>query len=313
VGGHKVARPIGSLEEYMNIRNSPGQVVTVQMARGGDERAKLRLAQFNYSGHYPDGIVKGNKLPSMAFGFDVDEPDEFQRIASLLVNDGQLTVLGNQLGLLMLERSARQGGHAVFKREAGKTILENQVRIAMALGCEMDTNTHDINRVYFTTTGSAEDLLFVSQELFTDGYDEATVAEEARVLARREEYHLERLPEGAHNANKHFRPSPSPVPSTGEGSVCHPLTQGERPNEVSEGNMPTLPIKGEVAQSAGGGLPLSYLGIEYTQIISKYWELFNDGNEPSEGDRNVKTFELAMALRPICEFNAEKLMQVIPR
>lgn len=77
--------------------------------------------------------------------------------------------------------------------------------------------------------------------------------------------------------------------------------------------MPTLPIKGEVAQSAGGGLPLSYLGIEYTQIISKYWELFNDGNEPSEGDRNVKTFELAMALRPICEFNAEKLMQVIPR
>lgn len=60
----------------------------------------------------------------------------------------------------MLERSARQGGHAVFEREKGKTVPRDQVRIATMLKCEMDTSAHDINRVYFTTTSDDEDLLF---------------------------------------------------------------------------------------------------------------------------------------------------------
>ena len=82
----------------------------------------------------------------------------------------------------MLERSARQGGHAVCKREMGKTILENQVRIATMLKCEMDTSAHDINRVYFTSSAEPDDLLFLSPELFQDAYDEAAVDEFRDVL-----------------------------------------------------------------------------------------------------------------------------------
>ena len=89
-----------------------------------------------------------------------------------------------KFGLLMLERSARQGGHAVFKREMGKTILENQVRIATMLECEMDTSAHDINRVYFTTSSDGEDLLFLSPRLFQDAYDEATVLLKPRCSKR---------------------------------------------------------------------------------------------------------------------------------
>ena len=55
-----------------------------------------------------------------------------------------------------------------------------------------------------------------------------------------------------------------------------------------------------------------YNGVLFSDIIEKYWELFNDGNEPEEGDRNVLTFELAVTIRSICGYSAERLMQVIP-
>ena len=55
-----------------------------------------------------------------------------------------------------------------------------------------------------------------------------------------------------------------------------------------------------------------YNGILFTEIIKKYWELFNDGKEPVEGDRNALTFELAVTIRSICGYSLEKMMAVIP-
>ncbi|WP_259319007.1 hypothetical protein [Segatella copri] len=198
--GHKVARSITSEEEYKQLRGSNEQKANLRLARAGNDAAKRRLVQFNYSGHYPQGVVKGMKLPSGAFGFDMDEPEAFAKAAQLLLKEP------DKYGLLMLERSARQGGHAVFEREKGKTVLENQVRIATMLKCEMDTSAHDINRVYFTTSSDGEDLLFLSPRLFKDEYDEAAVAAEGKVLEERERYGQEELPEGAHKANKHYEP-----------------------------------------------------------------------------------------------------------
>ena len=61
------------------------------------------------------------------------------------------------------------------------------------------------------------------------------------------------------------------------------------------------------------GVPeVGYRGIPYTSIIKKYWELFNDGKEPVEGDRNALTFELAVTIRSICGYSLEKMMAVIP-
>ncbi|MBQ9523849.1 MAG: hypothetical protein IJR69_01845 [Bacteroidaceae bacterium] len=50
----------------------------------------------------------------------------------------------------------------------------------------------------------------------------------------------------------------------------------------------------------------------YKDIIRKYWELFNGGKEPVEGDRNALTFELAVTIRSICGYSLEKLMAVVP-
>ena len=55
-----------------------------------------------------------------------------------------------------------------------------------------------------------------------------------------------------------------------------------------------------------------YNGMLFKDIIGKYWELFNDGKVPTDGDRNSLTFELTVTLRHICGFSLERLMQVIP-
>ena len=56
----------------------------------------------------------------------------------------------------------------------------------------------------------------------------------------------------------------------------------------------------------------TYNGMAFTEIIAKYWELYNGGKVPTVGDRNALTFELAVTIRSICGYDLEQLMQVIP-
>ena len=295
--GHKVARSITSEEEYKQLRGSNEQKANLRLARAGNDAAKRRLVQFNYSGHYPQGVVKGMKLPSGAFGFDMDEPEAFAKAAKLLLKEP------DRYGLLMLERSARQGGHAVFEREKGKTVLENQVRIATMLKCEMDTSAHDINRVYFTTTSDDEDLLFLSPRLFKDEYDEAAVAAEGKVLEERERYGQEELPEGAHKANKHYEPWKEEFKKDSQGVF---KGQEFKNSRISSSAASTA------AASAASAAQDNYLGIPYREIIKKWWQLYNDGQEPMRSNRNTLTFELAVNLRHICGFDRNLLAQIIP-
>ena len=288
--GHKVARSITSQEEYKLIRGSYEQKANLRLAREGNDGAKRRLVQFNYSGHYPQGVVKGMKLPSQAFGFDLDDKQDFEKAAKLMLKEPE------KYGLLMLERSARQGGHAVCKREMGKTILENQVRIAKMLECEMDTSAHDINRVYFTTSADADDLLYLSPELFKDDYDEAAVAAEGKVLEEREKYGQEELPPGAHKANKHYKPW-----------LENLVEKSQNPQPAS-----TSPSPSTFTSSPSSATSTDYLGIPYSEIISKWWQMYNDGHEPVRSNRNTLTFELAVNLRHICGFDRSLMAQIIP-
>ena len=300
--GHKVARSITSEKEYKQLRGSNEQKANLRLARAGNDAAKRRLVQFNYSGHYPQGVVKGMKLPSGAFGFDMDEPEAFAKAAKLLLKEP------DKYGLLMLERSARQGGHAVFEREKGKTVLENQVRIATMLKCEMDTSAHDINRVYFTTTSDDEDLLFLSPRLFKDEYDEAAVAAEGKVLEERERYGQEELPEGAHKANKHYEPWKEEFKKDSPGVFKGQEFKNSRIS-TSAASASTASTSSTSTTSAAQD---NYLGIPYGEIIKKWWQMYNDGQEPMRSNRNTLTFELAVNLRHICGFDRNQLAQIIP-
>ena len=306
--GHKVARSITSEEEYKQLRGSNEQKANLRLARAGNDAAKRRLVQFNYSGHYPQGVVKGMKLPSGAFGFDMDEPEAFAKAAKLLLKEP------DKYGLLMLERSARQGGHAVFEREKGKTVLENQVRIATMLKCEMDTSAHDINRVYFTTTSDGEDLLFLSPRLFKDEYDEAAVAAEGKVLEERERYGQEELPEGAHKANKHYEPWKEEFKKDSQGVFKGQEFKNSRisTSATSASAASTSSTASTAAASTTSAAQDNYLGIPYGEIIKKWWQMYNDGQEPMRSNRNTLTFELAVNLRHICGFDRNLLAQIIP-
>ena len=321
--GHKVARSITSEEEYRKIRGSYEQKANLRLAREGNDGAKRRLVQFNYSGHYPQGVVKGTKLPSRAFGFDLDDKQDFEKAAKLMLQEPE------KYGLLMLERSARQGGHAVCKREMSKTILENQVRIAKMMECEMDTSAHDINRVYFTTSADADDLLYLSPELFKDDYEEAAVAAEGKVLEEREKYGQEELPPGAHKANKHYKPWLEKIE---EKALDSQKNLGNQENQKSLENQmnsqkvqasqnPQNPSKNQAqpasasyssSSSSSSSSSNDYLGIPYSEIIQKWWQMYNDGHEPVRSNRNTLTFELAVNLRHICGFDRNLMAQVIP-
>ena len=327
--GHKVARSITSQEEYKLIRGSYEQKANLRLAREGNDGAKRRLVQFNYSGHYPQGVVKGTKLPSRAFGFDLDDKQDFEKAAKLMLQEPE------KYGLLMLERSARQGGHAVCKREMGKTILENQVRIAKMLECEMDTSAHDINRVYFTTSADADDLLYLSPELFKDDYEEAAVAAEGKVLEEREKYGQEELPPGAHKTNKHYKPWLENLEEKALNSQKNLENQeslenqkNQNQSQKSQGNQqnpqkvqsPQNPFKNQAQPTSASPSSASsssqssndYLGIPYSEIISKWWQMYNDGHEPVRSNRNTLTFELAVNLRHICGFDRSLMAQIIP-
>lgn len=325
--GHKVARSITSQEEYKLIRGSYEQKANLRLAREGNDGAKRRLVQFNYSGHYPQGVVKGTKLPSRAFGFDLDDKQDFEKAAKLMLQEPE------KYGLLMLERSARQGGHAVCKREMGKTILENQVRIAKMLECEMDTSAHDINRVYFTTSADAGDLLYLSPELFKDDYEEAAVAAEGKVLEEREKYGQEELPPGAHKANKHYKPWLENEEEKALGSQMNQANlknqsqknQGNQQNsqKVQSSQNPQNSSKNQAqptsaslssssSSSSTSSISKDYLRIPYSEIISKWWQMYNDGHEPMRSNRNTLTFELAVNLRHICGFDRNLMAQIIP-
>ena len=310
--GHKVARSITSEEEYKQLRGSNEQKANLRLARAGNDAAKRRLVQFNYSGHYPQGVVKGMKLPSGAFGFDMDEPEAFAKAAKLLLKEP------DKYGLLMLERSARQGGHAVFEREKGKTVLENQVRIATMLKCEMDTSAHDINRVYFTTTSDDEDLLFLSPRLFKDAYDEAAVAAEGKVLEERERYGQEELPEGAHKANKHYEPWKEEFKKDSQGVFKGQEFKNSRIStsatsaSAASASAASASAASTSSTSTTSAAQDNYLGIPYGEIIKKWWQMYNDGQEPMRSNRNTLTFELAVNLRHICGFDRNQLAQIIP-
>ena len=71
----------------------------------------------------------------------------------------------------------------------------------------------------------------------------------------------------------------------------------------------------EVLKSCGPckkNFPSDYHGIPFTDILKKYWEVNNQGFEPTEGDRDTLTYQLACDLRHICGKNFEWLDQVIP-
>ena len=162
--GHKEARPVTNREEYLALRNGGEQRAIVAAVRAGDERQKSRLVQMNYSClPNDDGTLKGTKRIGNTVGMDIDhiKPEDMQPLRERIIQKK------DELGLRMLELSARaQGYHLVFKRRPELSQVENLEWVSKLLNVEFDKGAKDITRVFFTTTGSGGDLIYLDDAIF---------------------------------------------------------------------------------------------------------------------------------------------------
>ena len=258
-GGAKFMRPIHSREEYLQSRNTEKQQQTLAAVRSGDENRKSQLVQMNYSClPNDDGTLKGSKRMSTTVGMDIDHiaPEDMPKVKEHILQKKA------ELGLLMMEESARGGGyHLVFRRRPELDQVGNLKWASELLEVAYDAQAKDITRVFFTTTEN--ELVYLDDEIF-----EINVA-------------------------------PSQCCSSNHANTD--ITDGT--DNPSNPNNPCSVAYDPEAR---------YNGVLIKDIIAKYWELFNGGKEPVEGDRNALTFELAATIRSICGYSLEKLMQVIP-
>ena len=304
--------------------------------------------------------LKGCKSPSMSVGMDVDFDPSAPDYEEMMEKAPEMVLSKKEeLGLLMLERSARKGYHLVFRRHfmdglAEGKILENQeINLKWAselLGVKFDEAAKDITRVFFSTTASEEDLLFLDDALFeqtapnienlavsgssTNGSSangsaangssangSAANGSAANGSAANGSAASGSAANGSSAngsaANGSAASGSSTSGSSTNGSAANGSTAGkENPSNSAEASQKSANAQqASNAQNPANASNISplYNGIPYSEIISKYWELYNFGKLPTMGDRNVKTFELAVTLRAICNYSLPQLEAVIPR
>ena len=253
-GGAKFMRPIHSREEYLSLRNGGEQIPLMKRIRAGEEQLKTELVQMNYSClPNEDGSLKGSKTMSTTVGMDIDHipKDEMQTVRERILSKK------DELGLLMLEESARGGGyHLAFKRRPDLSQETNLKWASDLLGVEFDKGAKDITRVFFSTTEA--ELIYLDDGIFD----------------------VSAAPKANHR---------------GQAPQC-PASRAQM--DASPHDSPQFPTH--------------YHGIPFKEIIKKYWEVNNRGFEPTQGDRDTLTYQLACDLRHICGRNFEWLDQVIP-
>ena len=295
VGGEKHCRPIKNLEALKAACNTEENIRNWNdYRRTGEDRFKHALVQVCYNCQVPEGgLLKGCKTVSPFFFYDIDcrDREECRRIIS------QLLQMKEELGLVEVAESASYGVHAVARRMPGHTILESQVRVSVMTQTEMDTNNKENNRVVFHGPIDAETTPLLDEVLFTESLSDEEAAAEYLHLKEREAQGQEEVPPGAKKANKHYRP----WEETGMSDV-----RVKTDDAVSQSS--NVSPQTSVAYDPEA----KYNGVLFRDIIAKYWELFNDGKEPVDGDRNVLTFELAVTLRSICGYSLEKMLTVVP-
>ena len=250
--------------------------------------------QFNYNDLLPDGVLKGCKHPSSTFAHDIDCGDAQEQVR---LKD-EILALKDEIGLLELSGSARYGLHAVCRRQPGRTVRECQYAISMATHTEYDTNARGLARVMFTGPATEDNLFYLDDAIFEEPLTVEESEKEYKVLKERETKNLEEVPASAKKANKHYRPWEE---ETDDGKC-----------KKEEGKWKKEDVSHQTSAIEHQTYPSDYHGIPFTEILKKYWEVNNRGFEPTKGDRDTLTYQLACDLRHICGRSFEWLDQVIP-
>ena len=312
--GHKMMEAVATEEAYRRYRDSQAQQRWVETIRHPQPEtdvsaAKRKLVQFNYSClPTEDGCLKGVKRLSKSVGMDIDHlsADEVNLVAATAIEKK------DELGLLMLERSARGGGlHVVFRRHPEMDQETNLRWASDLLGVEYDAGAKDITRVFFATT--SEDLLYLHEDLFDNAECEASTgsATATKAATKTATEAATTAPEATQKADRTNRHPMASVASEAASTASETVSETTGQND---GEAKTSDNQGEKTdkEASEAEAPLCYEGIPYDRIIKKWWDFYNEGKTPSKSNRNTLTFELAVNLRNICDSDPQLLNRIIP-
>ena len=326
--GHKMMEAVATEEAYRRYRDSQAQQRWVETIRHPKPEtdvsaAKRKLVQFNYSClPTEDGCLKGAKRLSKSVGMDIDHlsADEVNLVAATAIEKK------DELGLLMLERSARGGGlHVVFRRHPEMDQEANLRWASDLLGVEYDAGAKDITRVFFATT--SEDLLYLHEDLFDNtecgaSTGSATATKAATITATEAVATAsETTQKGERKSGGPTAPMASETTSAVSETVSKSDGQSEEKNQTEEGETTSKEADETTTEEQEGHTgkeeseeekPLRYKGIPYDRIIEKWWAFYNEGEHPIRSNRNTLTFELAVNLRNICDSDPQLLDRIIP-
>ena len=302
--GHKMMEAVETEEAYRRYRDSQAQQRWVETIRHPKPEtdvsaAKRKLVQFNYSClPTADGCLKGAKRLSKSVGMDIDHlsADEVNLVTATAIEKK------DELGLLMLERSARGGGlHVVFRRHPEMDQEANLRWASDLLGVEYDAGAKDITRVFFATT--SEDLLYLHEDLFDNtecGASETVgkTATETATTASEPKQRTEQTTAGltaSVNSGAASTASETASETTEQDAVETKTEEGKASETASKSLAEEKEEKAAEAED-----PLCYEGIPYDRIIRKWWDFYNEGKTPSKSNRNI------------CDSDPQLLDRIIP-
>ena len=278
--GVKHMRPIHTREEYLALRNGGEQRQLIKRIRAGEEGLKHKLVQMNYSClPNDDGTLKGSKRMSTTVGMDIDfvAPKE-------LTADKQKAWLRERMAEVpeLVLSKKDELGLQMFEHSATKGYhLAFRRRPELSQEGNLKWASDLLGVAYDSQAKDITRVFFTTTEAELLYLDDAifAIAEAPSTLSSR-------------LSGAHGEISRSPL---GDVSTTLDMTGG-----------------GALGMTGGGAYPTSYHGIPFERILAKYWEVNNQGFEPTEGDRDTLTYQLACDLRHICGKNADWLDQVIP-
>ena len=272
--GAKVMMPISSIQHYLNLRSEEKHVAMVASARSGHSDDKRRLLQFNYSCiPAENNLLRGCKTPSNSVGMDVDFDDADERKIRRLTKG--LVKRVDELGLLLVERSVSKGLHIVFRRRAELSQEDNLKWMSEQIGAAYDKAAKDITRVFFATTTTTDDLIYLHSDLF--------INEPSQTINENE--HQE------HESDKATSPAQVVDDSAEQSEVGNTLDDSDPDSDADKQAESSLP---------------------YDEIIET-WGRIKEPTFPNVpvGLRNTTLFTLCNGLRYICEHDERKLQSLI--
>ena len=273
-GGAKFMRPIRNREEYLKLRDSEEQQSVVRAVRNGNAQLKSRLIQMNYSClPNEDGSLKGSTTMSKSVGMDID----FVAPDGLSAEEKEVWLKERMQGVPELVLGKKEElGLLMFEKSATKgyhLVFKRRPELSQEENLKWAS---ELLGVKFDD--KAKDITRVFYTTTASGEDLIYFDDE--------------------------------LFDNSEAEILSNTDITDKTDKENNPSNPSNPCSNKKDSSCS--FPQDYHGISFTDILRKYWELFNDGKQPMKGDRDTLTYQLACDLRHICDRDADWLEQVIP-